>query len=293
MNAAHLRTGLWAWARGWIVPVARGIARARTLGLAAEMSFWLFLSLVPLAAIAGLLAARVVQNSHAAAAAALSAVPRAAREMVEGQVEHLASLPSGGTIAPASLITFVWLASNGVHSVFDALEVQIGAFRPWWKKRIFAIATCIGMSIGVAILALLAAGLDRIAVFVGAGDLRVPTGSSLVSTVLRAVLAFVVAIAMIAVLYGIGIPREARHAAGQRTPLWPGSIVTVVLFGLLGWAYGACIRTLGNSEPYLGSLAVVGVTLMTLWLFAGALLVGAQVNEVIGEKRAAAQSMPR
>ena len=50
-----------AQAREWLDPMWADIARARTLGLAAEMSFWLFLSLVPLAAVAGLAAQNAIE----------------------------------------------------------------------------------------------------------------------------------------------------------------------------------------------------------------------------------------
>ena len=61
----HVRRVI-ARGREWLDPILRGVDRARTLGLAAEMSFWLFLSLVPLAAVAGLLnlfaAAPIISN---------------------------------------------------------------------------------------------------------------------------------------------------------------------------------------------------------------------------------------
>ncbi len=123
-----------------------GIAQARTLGLAAEMSFWLFLSLVPLAAVAGWLAARVA-TSDGLTSSMLATVPYEVKQLLEGQVRHVAAW-HGSTVAPLAAGTFVWLAASGVHAVFDALEVQSGTSRPWWKKRVLSIATCMALAVG-------------------------------------------------------------------------------------------------------------------------------------------------
>ena len=74
---------IWGGAQRVLKEMLSGIARARTLGLAAEMSFWLFLSLVPLAAVAGLLTARVAQANHQLLGQSLmTSVPPAARTML-------------------------------------------------------------------------------------------------------------------------------------------------------------------------------------------------------------------
>ena len=44
----------------------------------------------------------------------------------------------------------------------------------------------------------------------------------------------------------------------------------------------------GPGNAYLGSLAVIGVTMMTLWLFSIAILLGAELNKVIRDRRATA-----
>jgi membrane protein len=268
-------------AREWLAPILRGVTRARTLGLAAEMSFWLFLSLVPLAAIAGLVAARLATSHAPLTGSVLSSVPPDARRMIESQVEAVAQW-NGGKVAPVALGTFVWLAASGVHSVFDALEVQSGTTRPWWKKRLLAIATCVGLSVGVAILGVLAVGLDRLAVLAGRAVSLEGTGATVASVLARSVSGCIVSVAMVAALYRVGIPREAP----RRTPILPGALLAVALLAALGWGYRLYVSRAGAGDAYLGSLAVIGVTLMTLWLFSIALLLGAELNKVIRDRRA-------
>src|SRR5262245_34543671 len=65
----------------WLKSFVREIIDSRTTGMAAEMAFWLFLSLIPLAAVAGLIAAKVAAGS-ADVAAMLDTLPPETRHMV-------------------------------------------------------------------------------------------------------------------------------------------------------------------------------------------------------------------
>ena len=268
--------------RSWLGAMASGIARARTLGLAAEMSFWVFLSLVPLAAIAGYVAARIAVTHGWHAWLAESAAPPQVRELIAPQLEQLAAW-RGGSLAPIAAVTFVWLAASGVHSVFDAVEVQTGTSRPWWKKRLLAIFVCIALALGVGLLALLGAGLDWVEALArralpsplaGAGD--GPAGHFV-----RVALALFVAFAMMAGLYRVAIPPHC----GRRFPVLPGAALAVLLQAALAWGYGIYLTRLGGGAgAYMAGLAVVGVTLTTIWLLSVALLLGAQLNRVLADR---------
>jgi membrane protein len=271
--------------RQWLDPVVRGTARARTFGLAAEMSFWVFLSLVPLAAVAGLVAARLAMSHQPLEGTFLSSVAPEARRMIDTQVESLARW-NGGKIAPVALVTFLWLASSGVHSIFDALEVQSETTRPWWKKRLLAVATCVCLSAGVALLGLFAVGFDRLAALVGRAMPLRAVGSTFAGGFGRWASGFVVSIAMVAALYRVGIPSEAR----RRTPVLPGALLAVALIAAVGWGYRLYLSRAGIGDAYLGGLAIIGVTLTTIWLFSVAVLLGAQVNTVIRDRRGAARA---
>ena len=286
---SRLESAVKRWAaraREWLDPMWEGIGRARTLGLAAEMSFWLFLSLVPLAAVAGLVAAKIATQRAGAVGALLSSVPADARALLSAQVAQVAQW-SGRRVAPLGIGMFVWLASSGVHSIFDALEVQAGVGRPWWKKRALAIGACIGLSIGVAILGLLAVGLGWLEALAGRTVPHAPMEGTIAGLVARAAFGIAVAIGMVAALYRVGIPREARRRVrGGRIIVLPGALLAVALIAALGWGYRVYVSATGTGDAYRGSLAVIGITLMTLWLFSLALLLGAELNRVAAERRA-------
>jgi membrane protein len=270
----------------WLKPLAKGIGRARTFGLAAEMSFWVFLSLVPLAAMAGMVAAKLAVSNVWLGSAALEAVPLEVRDMIHRQVEYVAAW-RGAKVAPAAIATFLWLASSGVKAIFDALELQTGCTRSWWKKRLLALATCVALSIGVALIALLATGLEWLENLAGrhlpASILHAVHGP--IGFALRRAAGTAVAIAMTAGLYRVAIGRGSGTKSEHPVPVLPGAVFAVVAGGLLGWGYGWYVSHLGRVGAYQAGLAVVAVTLMTLWLFSIALLAGAELNQVLFELR--------
>src|SRR5258708_1404784 len=107
----------------WVKELWDHMTRARTLGLAAETAFWIFLSLVPLAAAGALLAARFALHNSSVVSPALEALPGPARDLAWDELARVAKW-NGGSVGPVAAIVFVWLASSGVHAVFDAFEVE-------------------------------------------------------------------------------------------------------------------------------------------------------------------------
>ena len=273
--------GLAKSAWRWVTVLFCGMNKARTVGLAAEMSFWLFLSIIPLAAVAGLVAARLAFTHYDAIGPLLASAPPEVSAMLAQQMGKVAAW-NGGTVAPVATLVFVWLAASGIHSVFDALEVQTGSSRPWWRKRLIAIGTCFVLSAGIAVLALLATGLgwiERIGVARAHAVARADWG--VIGSALRLFVGVGIAFALTAGLYWVGLPPPVR----RRMPIVPGAILAVVLQFAMGLGYGLYLSTMGSGDAYQAGLAVMGVTLMTLYLFSLAILIGAELNQVLGERR--------
>jgi membrane protein len=267
--------------------VAR-MRRCRTLGLAAEVAFWLFLALVPLAFVAGLAAAKLALSDTGPLSSALEAIPAVARDMLKEQLARVAEHQR--VLAPTALGVFVWLASSGLHAVFDAMEIETGCVRPWWKKRAIAIVGCVLFSFGVAAVALLGSGLDWIWKLLGQ---RVPDVAeiaqvSFVGRLVRLVLGALVAFALTVGLFEVGIPRHARCGM----PIVPGAILAVALQIVLGLGYGYYVSRAGAGGAYQAGLATIGVTMIALYLFSIALLVGLELNVTLRDRRRGSPGCP-
>ena len=271
-------------ALAWLKDFIGELERSRTTGMAAEMAFWLFLSLVPLAAVAGLVVAKVAVSSEDVTAL-LASLPAETRDLVSRQLKHVAGWNGGSVAAPAALV-FVWLASGGIHAVFDVLEVKAGASRPWWKKRALALASCVALSLGTAIIAIVATGLNGFLAFLRGtmpiAQLESRAGmKGILDSVLRLGVGGLTALGLVAGLYLVGIPRVAR----KRTPVLPGAMVAVALQAALGYGYIFYLSKVGARSAYQAGLSIIGVTMIALYLLSVALLVGAELNHVVGRRK--------
>src|SRR5438094_7666488 len=84
----------------------------RTFGLAAEMAFRVFLSLIPLAAVAGLATARLAVRHWGAVAPMFTSLPPDAQRFIGDNLKDVAAW-NGGTVALPAALVFAWLASSG------------------------------------------------------------------------------------------------------------------------------------------------------------------------------------
>ncbi len=269
-----------------IAKTARALWRCsedkRIVGLASESAFWLLLALVPLAAVSGMIAARVAFSDQLAVGLLSRSLPPEARELVARELSKVASY-DGGRLGPVATIACVWLASSGVHAVFDAFEALAGgAARAWWKKRCLSIGCCLALALAVTAIAILGAPFDR---------LLHPRSESSVSPLTPLTMAFHLGMGiatdllMTLGLFHVGVPRAARPAVHL-----PGVVLAVGLQLVLGACYAAFIGTLGDGSAYLAGLAVFAVTMTAVFIFMLSLLVGLALNLVLDEEHRARRS---
>ncbi len=283
-----VEAGFIAEPLGWIKCLLTRIDANRALGLGAEMAFWMFLSLLPLAAVAGVVAAKLAVGNWSVAAPLLNSLPGATRELLSGEMGKMAAW-NGGKVGLSAGAMFIWLASSGIHSVFDGIEIEANATpRPWWKKRAAAIVTCVALSLGVALLTVLATGLGWMWHFVGGITLlrALQFESSVLGQIVRLVIGAAVSFGLVCGLYWIALPPVAR----KTMPIAPGALLAIWLQILIGFGYGIYIKTTGDGGAYQAGLASIGVTLMALYLLCVVVLIGVEVNQMLGERRRATEA---
>ena len=263
-----------AWLRGYL----HALDRCRATGLAAELAFWMFLSLIPLAAVFGLVAARLAMNDMSLLIQMTSALPRASRDLLFGELSRVSAWNSGA-VGPLAAVVFVWLGSSGIHAIFDAIELSSRAYpRTWVRKRLMSIATCLALSIGAALTLVMGVGLNAMGRLLHS---HAPLLAAVprVGWTVRAVGALGVSIAMVATLFAVGLPR----ARGKKMRVFPGAIMAVGAHVTMGFGYGLFVSKAGDGGAYQAGLAVIGVTLTALYLSSLALLMGATLNHYLTE----------
>ena len=108
--------------------VVKGLFRHHAFDHAATMAFYFFLGTIPLLVFAGLLVGSVVQREGAEALAAplYRAMPRVASELLHRELYDIADA-NAPSLAPLSLLGFLWLTTNGIHNSMDVFELLVGA----------------------------------------------------------------------------------------------------------------------------------------------------------------------
>lgn len=272
--------------------VVRTIDRSidhRLPGLAAEIAFWVVLSL-PALLLATIATAGVLGGERAhwreqlmervTDVSTVALTPQTINNVVEPVLRGLFDQGGMGIVSFAFLAT-VWTASRAVRVVLTTIAVTADAQgrRPAWRQRLLGFGlTLVALTVGIVLAPLLLAGPafgEQLVEAVGPeaavlGDIwRVaywPVTASLT-------------VVGLSILYHLGVP--------GRTP-WrydlPGALLATALW-LLGSGglrlYGAWV--LGEESPY-GPLAGPIVGLLWVWLTGLAVLVGAEFNAQVAQR---------
>jgi membrane protein len=262
--------------------------RQRLMGLAAEMAFNSVLALVPtivlvLSAIALAEAPRSVLQQWTNSLGQI--IPLDAALLLSnlitsqaGQAQTLSTLRAG--VIP-SLLLALWAASSTLQTAMGALDqiqqVSPQQRRSFWLTRLVAI----GLTLAHVLLFVSASFLifisDRVIRVIArySGILELPLLGfwNLVSGPLALIL---VAIAF-ALIYRFG-PSQWRSA----TPLFPGALIASFSWAQLSLILRRYIELFGSYELY-GVLGAVVVLMLWLQLTSLVMLVGHQLNVIVGQ----------
>jgi membrane protein len=265
--------------------VARGLFVHHAFDHAATMAFYFFLGTIPLLVFAGLLVGNVVQREGAEELAAplYRAMPRAASDLLRHELYAIADA-NAPTLAPLSVLGFVWLTTNGIHNLMDVFELLLGAPpRSWLRQRFIA---SLWVSGGLASLA------GTTWLLLAINDLSTGAARRHLPSLLRHVREFLAqgwqrfgVLVLLTALLSVGLSLFYRTAVqrppGVRHRVWTGTVVALLLWAIVSWGFGTYVSTMAHYAVFYGSLATVAVILLWLYLTSLALLVGAEVNAVL------------
>jgi membrane protein len=209
------------------------------------------------------------------------AMPRSSYQLIGDQVVRMqqTSVTSGFLIGGAALA--LWGASRGTSALILALDqmMSLEETRSWLKRQGIAIAVTLGGALlAVAAMALLFFGPT--AGHWAADRWGLGAWFDLVWTIGRWVGAGVLALGVFVVLF-----RVLPNWRATTRDVLPGAAVAMLLWLGVSKLFGLYVDLAGSFDKTYGTLAGVIVFLIWLWLSAMALLVGAEVNQVLVERR--------
>ena len=235
-----------------------------SLGLAAELSYYFLLSLVPaivcVVALASFLPPQTIQETIEALR---RVAPADVIDIVRGQLTSLTDRSHEGVFT-FGLLFALWSSSAAMVSIASALNraYDIEEARPWWKVRLTAIALTIGVAMFVVVafaLVLLGPTLaDYLARMLGFGALFTTLWD-----VLRWPFAFALVTLGLGLIYYFGPDAEQDWE-------WvtPGAVIGTVLWLVASLAFKFYVGRFGTYNETYGSLG--GVIVLMLWFYISA-----------------------
>lgn len=250
------------------------------MGLAAQLAFYFFLALFPaLLFLVALLGYVPIDRTLAMLLSALA--PIAPKEILELLREQIAELTEGKHV---SLLTFgilgaIWSSSAAMVAIIDALNraYDVTEWRSWWKRRLVAIALTIGLSgFIIAALVFVLAAPDVVAWI--APFFWLTSDIVWVWSIVRWPLILFLVILGIDLVYHFA-PNLKRDWAW----LTPGSVVATTLWIASSFGFKVYVTNFANFNATHG--AIGGVIVILLWFYVSgfAILIGAELNGVIGQ----------
>ncbi len=229
---------------------------------ASAIAFDAFLSLVPLAAFAGLVMHMLNETGDLILAPLARNAPKPVADLVLDAAYRFLNDANSAVVAPLSVGAFLWTSSAGLSTAMSVFEDMFHSPpRPWWWRRGIAILCVIASIAIIAFVTSCGVGIGMLSRRAGAAAaVVIPTGTL---------------IGMLSAFFRIAV---RRGPVFQKRRVIPGVLVTVVLWSALSALFSFYVATLARYTTLYGSLAAVAIFLFWLWLLAMALLVGGEVN---------------
>lgn len=274
----------WQRTKELSVLVYRELFRTRAFTMAAAMSYYSLLALVPLLIfLSAMLGYLPIPNLFDQLLDLLAVVvPPAAMAMVQHILAGLL-VPHRGGLLSFGLLSYLWSASGGFAALIETLNVayDVEKTRGWWRDRLQALLLTLTTGVLSLIgLLLIIAGphfghllTELFAVPPAFGDIWPP---------LRLVTIFVIFVAAVEIQYCLA-PNRKQYFMDTL----PGSVVAVAGIFLTSAGLAYYFNHLSNYNKTYGSLGAV--IILMLWFYVVALLfiVGAELNAELLKQRAA------
>jgi len=257
------------------------IGKDDIFGRAAQLSYYFLLALFPLllflTSVIGLIMGSGTGLRHSLFNYLGKVLPASASNLVSTTMFEVSSSSGGGKIS-FGILAALWAASAGMGAISDSLNVayHVKESRPWWKQRLTAIVLTLILAVLIiaALVIVLYGGklADALAGHYGFGGAFIWAWKIAQWPI---VLIFLfIAFAMI-----------YYWAPDLKDQNWrwitPGSLIAVVLWLLVSFAFRLYLHYFDSYSKTYGSLGAVIVLMLWFYFSGAAILIGGEVNSDI------------
>jgi membrane protein len=264
--------------------VGKRIAKDDIGGRSAELAYYFFLALFPLLlvmlAVFGFVAAGGGPQLQSALMSSLSRlVPADASALVSKTVTQIIAARGSGK-AIVGFLGALWAASAGVNSLMETLNVAYGVeeTRPFWKKRLVAIALTVGVSMLIIVAMTLLLYGGHIAALLGR-QMHLAAAALSAWRILQWPVVLALMFAAFSLVYYFAPNVESR----QWHWISPGAVAGLALWLAASFGLRLYLVYFSSFNATYGSLGAVVILLLWFYLAGASLLVGGVINAQIAE----------
>jgi len=267
------------------------ISEDDVFGRAAQLSYYFLLALFPLlfflTSVIGIMMGSGTGLRHSLFNYLAEVMPPSAFKLVDDTMYEV-STNSGGDKLSFGILIALWAGSNGMGAISEALNVayHVKESRPWWRQRLVAVGLTIALALIIisALVLVLYGGriADGLAASYGYGEVFKTTWKIVQWPIVFAFMLFAFAL-----IYYFA-PDLKRQ---EWTWITPGSVIAVVLWLLVSFAFRLYLNYFDSYSKTYGALGAVIILMLWFYLTGAAILVGGEVNSEI-ENAAAKAGAP-
>ncbi len=261
------------------------------LGRSAQLAYYFLLALFPLllflTSVIGIMLGSGTGLRHSLFNYLSQVLPGDAFKLIDSTMREVSDSSGGGKIS-FGILAALWAASNGMGAISESLNVayEVKETRPWWKTRLVAIMLTVALALLIisALVLVLYGGkiAEHLAGNFGLGD---------TFTIAWKILQWPIALAFVLLAFAL-IYYLAPDLHDQDWKwVTPGSVIGVVLWLLVSFAFKAYLSFFNSYSATYGSLGAVIILMLWFYFTGAAILVGGEVNSEV-ENAMALQGQP-
>jgi membrane protein len=213
-------------------------------------------------------------------------MPSAAFQLIDKTMLEVSSASGAGKIS-FGLLAALWASARGVGAMMQSLNSAYDSTesRSWWKQRLVALILTVALSVLIIGAVIVIFGGSRIAEHLGT---RYGFSDAFVLT--WKIMQWPIALAFMLLAFAL-IYYFAPDVPNKWEWITPGSVIGVLLWLLVSFAFKGYLHFFDSYSKTYGSLGAVIVLMLWLYLTGAAVLVGGEINAEI-ENAAAERGSP-
>lgn len=247
------------------------------LGLSAQTAYYFFFSLFPMLLFVAPLLSLVgnKQQTFGLLAGQLQeVVPNEGWSLIGGVIKDVVYAKNAPGLMSVGALLAIWAGSNVFSALIDALNAayDVQDTRPWWKKKLIAVGSVLGIGLVILASTALILGGDRTTAFI-ADRLGLGSTARAAWSALQIPIAFAVLLAIAGLSYYF-LP-NVRQSKRQ---VLVGAVFATIAWTIVTLAFRAYVTNFANYNATYG--AIGGVIVLLTWMYFSMLvfLIGGELN---------------